>query len=300
MPHAASISRPLTPSWTGIVAYWPTIAWPSRATQISGPVGGTFGFLRYCQSHRSRLASAMSLPNTRRYSASIWRRPRGGIDRFQPCLRSVRRRGAQHVLHVADQRILRQRADPSQRPMGAGHLPHGARDVQFLAHDRAGRRPAICPRSRETVTFSSRSSCFDDALARVADERVLVRRLLQRPRRVTRQETERPERDAAAGDQMQRHGHPQARQMRAGKRQIRRRRQKKRPLGLEHAAAFAQVQRRVGDVLDHRVRQHEIERAVGETAAPCRRPAESGADRGRVRARASRPHRRIDRWDRCR
>jgi hypothetical protein len=56
----------LTASLTGIVAYCPMIAGPSRATQISGSPLGLFGLRRYCQSQRRRLASAASVPNTRR------------------------------------------------------------------------------------------------------------------------------------------------------------------------------------------------------------------------------------------
>ena len=62
---------------TGIVAYWPMTVVPSRASQMSGPSAGTFGLRRYCQSQRSRLASAVSGPNTRRYSASTCRRSSG-------------------------------------------------------------------------------------------------------------------------------------------------------------------------------------------------------------------------------
>ena len=66
MPHEAVTSRPLIASRTGIVAYWPMIAGPSRATQISGSPRGLFGLRRYCHSQRRRLDSAASLPNTRR------------------------------------------------------------------------------------------------------------------------------------------------------------------------------------------------------------------------------------------
>ena len=60
MPHEASSSRPCTCSRTGIVAYWPTSVGPSRAIQMTGAPPGLFGFRRYCQSHRRRLASAES------------------------------------------------------------------------------------------------------------------------------------------------------------------------------------------------------------------------------------------------
>jgi hypothetical protein len=73
MPHDAVTSRPRTTSRTGIVAYWPMIAGPSRAIQISGSPPGLFGLRRYCHSQRSRLASAASRPKTRRYSASTER-----------------------------------------------------------------------------------------------------------------------------------------------------------------------------------------------------------------------------------
>jgi hypothetical protein len=71
MPQAPTTSRPFSESATGMVAYCPMIDGPSRATQISGSVPGLAGLSRYCQSQRSRLASAASGPNTRRYSASI-------------------------------------------------------------------------------------------------------------------------------------------------------------------------------------------------------------------------------------
>ena len=50
---------------------------PSRAIQMIGSPSGLLGLRRYCQSHRRRLASAASLPNTRRYSASTLRRSSG-------------------------------------------------------------------------------------------------------------------------------------------------------------------------------------------------------------------------------
>ena len=89
-------------------------------------------------------------------------------------------------------------------------------------------------------------------------------------------------------EQVQRHRHLQPRQVRPRERQVRRRRQVYPPAGCEHARALAQVQRRVGDVLDDRVRQHQIERRRPRTAAPCRRPARS-AGCGRPRSRAE-PH----------
>jgi hypothetical protein len=66
MPHDPLTSWPLMLRATGIVAYCPMMALPSRATQISGAWPGLLGFFRYCQSQRRRLASAASGPNTRR------------------------------------------------------------------------------------------------------------------------------------------------------------------------------------------------------------------------------------------
>ena len=58
---------------------------------------------------------------------------------------------------------------------------------------------------------------FPDAVAGIADKRIFVRRLLERPGRVSREQAERPERDPAARDEMQRDLDLQARQMCAGK-----------------------------------------------------------------------------------
>ena len=71
MPHDPPISVPSTDTVTGIAAYWPTMVGPSRATQMVGPAGGQLGLRVYCHSHRSRLPSAASAPNTRRYMAVI-------------------------------------------------------------------------------------------------------------------------------------------------------------------------------------------------------------------------------------
>ena len=66
MPVALSVKgQDVVGSW-GMDAYWPMMDGPSRAIQISGPVPGFCGLRRYCQSQRSRLASAASGPNTRR------------------------------------------------------------------------------------------------------------------------------------------------------------------------------------------------------------------------------------------
>ncbi len=67
------------------------------------------------------------------------------------------------------------------------------RHVQFLAHDaQAGAgNLATQPAHRDLL---QQVIFLDDAVAGVTDERVLVRRLLERPRRVTRQEAERAER----------------------------------------------------------------------------------------------------------
>ena len=46
-----------------------------------------------------------------------------------------RRPSGQHVLHVADQRVLRQRAVAQPSADGGGQPPDGRRDVQLLADD---------------------------------------------------------------------------------------------------------------------------------------------------------------------
>ena len=173
----------------------------------------------------------------------------------------------------------------SHRPSARRQAADRAGHVQLLADDaqpgarRSGRAAGA------TRTFSSRSSCLTMPLPRVADERVLVRRLLQRPRRVPREQAERartrragrrsgaaePAPAAAAGARRQTTDTAPSTDS-------------TRPSGASTRAALAQVQRRVGDVLDDGVRQHEIERAGRRTAAPCRRPARNAGCAAGARA----------------
>ena len=105
---------------------------------------------------------------------------------------------------------------------------------------------------------------FDLALPGERDERVLVGRLLQRPRRMASEKLKGRKRGRPADEEVQRDRNLQARQMRSREGQVWRRRQIHPAVRREHARAFAEIQRRVGDVLDHGVRQHEIEGAVGK------------------------------------
>ncbi len=91
-----------------------------------------------------------------------------------------------------------------------------------------------------------------------------MRRLAQRPGRVPGEHTERPEGDRAAHDEMQRHGNPEAWQVRAGEGKVRRRGEEHAAVRLQDAEAFPQVERCVRDVFDHGMRQDEIERATRE------------------------------------
>ena len=156
---------------------------PSRAIQISGSWPGLFGLRRYCQSQRRRLASAASLPNTRRYSASTARLSSGLYRVMSATLRPA---PAQHVFHVADERVLRERAVRTHRASGAGKPPDGRGHVQFLADDpQSGVRDlAAQPRDADLL---EQVVVLDLSAPRRLDERVLVRRLLQRPRRVARE-----------------------------------------------------------------------------------------------------------------
>src|SRR3954470_15284674 len=129
MPQEPCTSCPFTDSFTGIVAYCPTIVVPSRATQISGSCPGLFGFRRYCHSQRRRLDSAASWPKTRRYSAAT---PRLSSDLY--FVMSATSAPCQHVFHVADECVLRQRALPHPTRDRCGQLPYSRCDVQFLPH----------------------------------------------------------------------------------------------------------------------------------------------------------------------
>src|SRR5688500_4410181 len=132
MPHEPWTSRPASDSLTGIVAYCPTMAGPSRAIQISGSCPGLLGLRRYCHSQRRRLASAASCPNTRRYSAST---ARLSSLRYRSISATLCSRLCQHVLHVADQRVLRQRAALEPSAQGLRHPPDGLGRMQLFADD---------------------------------------------------------------------------------------------------------------------------------------------------------------------
>ena len=170
---------------------------------------------------------------------------------------------------------------------------HGRRGVQLLAHDaqpgvgNLAAQPGDADLLEQVVLLLLAAPCR-------LDERVLVRRLLQRPGRVPRQEPEGRERRPASDHQVQRHLQLEPRQVRARKRQVRRRRQVDVAAWREHARALAQVQRRVGHVLDDGVRQHQIESAAARTADPCRRPAR----RSGARIPRSRPSRTPASWNR--
>src|SRR5262245_32535101 len=95
----------------------------------------------------------------------------------------------EHVFHVADECVLRQRT-VAQPPADRGRqTPYGRRDVQLLAYDPqpgAGdlaAQPAHADELQQVVVFHL-------ATTRRLDERILVGRLLQRPRRVAREQPE--------------------------------------------------------------------------------------------------------------
>ena len=238
------------------------MAGPSRASQIGGPPVGIVRIARYCQSQRRRLASAMSLPNTRRYRASTagrssavklidhgHERTSGPGEAAEPVYltraggRSTTSPGAvrflQHVFDVADDHVLSERtvADPARRS-----APAAAGTSTSRAGTRGRRRSpatAIWPRRRFTRTSSSRSSCLMRFRACQLDERVLVGRLAQRPRRMSGEQHEDAERQTASEQQVQRDRHLQPRQMRAGKRQVGRGREIQPAAGPQDARAFA-------------------------------------------------------------
>ena len=266
---------------------------PSRASQICGPSGGVFGFWTYCQSHRRRLASAASWPNTRRYSASIARpsskRKRSMsamiLARSPPGLR--RRSGARTR--------WRRRPRPASagcRAASARSAPASCRNVRvWWRSSRRISKPAsrISERIRRIRTFSSRSSCLT-ASARAALMNVFscsgslsvhgacrasaqnVANAARRPMsRCSGTGTFRRGRCAPAND---RYG--------AVDRYIR-------PPGFSTRPALAQVAGRVGHVLDHGVRQHEVERRGRETAATSRSPRRTTRSARRARRPASCP-----------
>lgn len=77
-------------------------------------------------------------------------------------------------------------------------------------------------------------------------------------------ESETSEIHAAAGDKVQRHRHPQPWQVRPGERQVGRCRQVHTPSGRQHPAAFAQVERGVGHMLNDGMREDEVETVRAE------------------------------------
>src|SRR3954464_9885445 len=168
------------------------MAVPSRAIQISGSRPGLFGLRRYCQSQRIRLPSAASLPKTRRYSPST--------ERLSSALYrviSATLRPREYVFHVADERILRQGAVPEPSSDRRGHSPDGGGGVELLADDAQSGRGDLRPQpdnrdllEQVVVLVLSPPCCLD--------ERVLVRRFPQRPRRVSRELLERRECKAAS------------------------------------------------------------------------------------------------------
>ena len=80
---------------------------------------------------------------------------------------------------------------------GGGQAPDRRRDVQLLADDPQPGVGDLPPQPRDAHLLEQ-VVVLDLAAPRGPDERVLVRRLLQRPRRVTREEPERAERRRAA------------------------------------------------------------------------------------------------------
>ena len=153
----------------------------------------------------------------------------------------------------------------SAQPAGdrGRHPPHRGGDVQLFAHDAQSGLRDLTAQPRDAHLLEQ-IVVLDLAAPGRADERVLVRRLLERPRRMTRKEAERGERRPATREQVQRHRHSQPRQVGAGKRQVWCGRQIEVAARRQHPSALAQIARRVFDVLDHGVRQHQIERAVLE------------------------------------
>ncbi len=129
------------------------MAVPSRAIQISGSWPGLFGLRRYCQSQRSRLASAASWPNTRRYSASTERLSSGLYRSISATPQAPASTYSMLLMSASWVTALSR----SHRAIGAG----SRRTVAVTcSSSRTMRRPAaaICARSRATRTFSSRSS----------------------------------------------------------------------------------------------------------------------------------------------
>src|SRR3982750_3039720 len=199
MPQDPRTSLPRTHNRTGIVAYWPTMDVPSRAIQISGSCPGLFGLRRYCQSQRIRLPSAASWPKTRRYNPST--------ERLSSALYrviSATLRPREYVFHVADERILRQGAVPEPLPDRRGHSPDGGGRVELLTDDAQSRRGDLRAQPdhrdllEQVVVLVLPPPCC-------LDERVLVCRLTQRPRRVSRELLKRCECKPASEQQVERH-----------------------------------------------------------------------------------------------
>ena len=202
MPQEASISRPPTDSRTGIVAYWPTTVVPSRASQISGPSAGTLrvaavlpvpaqpvGFGRVGPEHApvQRLDLAPIL-------GAVAIDLGHGVQRSGQLPGYAAASTYSMLLMSASCVSGLSRSQRAERPPAAA-APSTSRAV--LRGRRAGRRPRSARAAACTRHLLEQVVVLDDAVARVADERVLVRRLAQRPRRVPREKPERAERDRA-------------------------------------------------------------------------------------------------------
>ena len=66
----------------------------------------------------------------------------------------------EHVFHITDQRVLRQRAVAQPPPDRRRQPPHGAGHVQLLADDAQAGAGDLLRAAGGRVTFSSRSSCL--------------------------------------------------------------------------------------------------------------------------------------------
>src|SRR5205823_2509659 len=109
----------------------------------------------------------------------------------------------QHVFHVADECILRQRAVSNPTRDRGGKFPNRRRDMQFLPDDpQAGLRDQAAQAS--DAHLLEQIIVLDLSSPRRLDERVLVRRFPQRPGRMPRKHAEGRKRDASAENQMQR------------------------------------------------------------------------------------------------
>src|SRR3954447_7744268 len=199
MPQDPRTSFPRTDSRTGIVAYCPTMDVPSRAIQISGSCPGLFGLRRYCHSQRIRLASAASLPKTRRYSPST---DRLSSDLYRVI--SATLRPCEYVFHVADERVLGQRTVPEPLCQGPGHPANCRGGMQFLADDAQSGVSDLTPETDHPNLFQQ-VVVFDFSPAGRLDERVLIRRLAKRPRCAPGEPLECGKCNGTSKQQMQRH-----------------------------------------------------------------------------------------------